>query len=220
MSYKINDNDIMELHYFNFNSLFNYIKHLNPTFFHYDKEYFDAWLSTLKEVNTTNELINVEYKQCFEYPLVLNDQIFYIHFDYLNILEKISNNSVGFKLAKFKSNLFGENKVIWYSKEKYNYHHLLTQKPILLTPINFGNNNPKFIIIDGNHRVSAKADYNFLFKKINCFIYDCLQLSDFIFKADYLMWSFFNELNNLFNSEYISYNLLENSCLNKIRNEF
>jgi hypothetical protein len=187
-------------------------------FFKYEKTYLTSWFNIIKAISSSNELIYIDKdSKCFEYIMPINSQNFYFHFQYENIQEHIEKDIEKFKITKFNSNLFGENKLISYFKEKYNFHHLIASKPILLTSINLGNNNPKFIVIDGNHRVSAKTNCEFLYKTINCIIYNTLQPSDFSFKIDYLMWVFINEINYFLSHEYVLENLLEHSCLNKIK---
>jgi len=110
----------------------------------------------------------------------------------------------------FKDMRYFKNSFIAYSYEEYNLQHITSIRPIIIVPMI--QTNSDFLVIDGNHRVSAKLDNGY--KKILCVKYDANHIYDFYYQIDYIIWLFINEINN-YSEQAIKYNLDMNELIKK-----
>ena len=104
----------------------------------------------------------------FYYGFKLGSNILYLNFNIAVILGIVTN--FNYNINTFSLTDFGteENSKIIYSREIYENNHILSIEPILLCP--FKLNGSEYLVIDGNHRVTAKVDNKI--DRINCYIYD------------------------------------------------
>ena len=214
MPYKIDDNNLINKYDFDFNSFYNsVISH--PTF-NNKQSYINKWFNILSKVDCINELYNVEslnYPYEFYFPIF--EQEFYFHFNIEKITKMIKKHPFKY-MPLYKNIKYFKNNFIAYTYEEYNELHIASIRPIIIVPMM--QTNSDFLVIDGNHRVSAKIDNNF--KRILCVIYTPNHNYDFYYQIDYIMWLFINEINH-YSEQVIKYNadidkLIKKSVINNL----
>lgn len=126
--------------------------------------------------------------ECFQYPLSLGQEIVFLHFNILNI--KNSSHKTGkLKLVRLSDiTLDYQNSPFIFSlTTDYEDVHIFSDKPIILCPVPscYG---IKYVVIDGNHRVTAKKAAQLY--TINALFYTPNLLSDFVNEFEYQLYSF------------------------------
>lgn len=189
---------------FDFHSLINSFKKDTPL--QNQNEYLNAWeriLITLS--NHENNPINIDSIISYQYTFNCYDsQVFKLHFNISTIEKSIIKRRLPYQT--YSSDLFGtDDSSFQYTYEPYKDYHLESSSPIILVPFPLGLNT-KFIVIDGNHRVSAKVEHS---KEIPAIIYDPRSSIDFLSPINWAFYIFFNEF-YFFNIEVIQGKIFSN----------
>lgn len=120
-----------------------------------DYFFIENWLNVLEFYYINNKASIIKYNnepQFFQKSIELFDKIkFYLHFD-INKAESIISN--------YEINTMNPHKVpnnLIYNKSQYSDIHIKSNKPIIVISFPLKNMTDE-LVIDGNHRISAKMD--------------------------------------------------------------
>lgn len=178
----------------NYNSLYN-SPIISETFKNHP-EYIESMIKILEEIDLTlnNTDINENFAPCnaFEQEVIFNVCTFYIQFNIDNILKNIFYHPLRYNHSKLYLKKTSIIDCISYTKESYERKHLQSKKPIILSPF-YKLPAKKFVVIDGNHRLTAKLENNIEY--INYIIYNPINKSDFCSLFDWAMYISFMEVN-------------------------
>lgn len=131
----------------------------------------------------------------FKYSFNFSGINFHIHFNIINIIESVKSSNLPIKKLSSK-NFAPINSKVLYSNEPYSENQAKCKEPILLVPFEFPPST-KYIVIDGNHRLSYQLDMNY--KTIKHYIYNPISKSDFCFSYDFYLYEFYRNLNKFLN---------------------
>ncbi len=207
MPYIIDKNNHIKKHNFDYENFYNDL--LQNILFKNNHSYLSNWFEIISKAEMNNDLKELEcLNTTFEYELPVANQNFYFHFNVERISKEIMKHPFKYPPFKIKTSCFSDNAIVSYTHIDYNNKHIKSKKPIIIIPML--QDNAEYLVIDGNHRVSAKLDNNI--KKIRCIVYTPSHIYDFHFKIDFVMWMFINEINN-FSDLIHEYNVEMNDLL-------
>lgn len=189
--------DIMgNKHYkFDFSAYVDYLL-LNHDIFMPCTYYFNLWKSIfpkMQQLQMQEIAATITPEQCYQYAVSCdnNKSPFIIHFYVPNIKRKVENQASEFAIRQYELRDFGiRNAPISYSHEKYEKHHIISRTPIIAAPWTVG--NTELIVIDGNHRVTAKIATHQT--TIDVIFYDPKARSDFSSSADFGFYWFYRDI--------------------------
>lgn len=132
---------------------------------------------------------------CFQYAIQFNGITVFLHLNigHISKLPYQKENMSKMHLSDIDT-VNSDKKVIFFPTDNYNYKHLFSLKPIILlkVPTNLG---IRLAVIDGNHRVTAKKEYNF--NNVNSLLYISGHENDFANLFEYTLYNFLLENNKL-----------------------
>ena len=122
------------------------------------KKYINSWCSALNTAYVNNVPVIKSYDRpsYFQQRIIIpNIDEFYIHFDVNTAIKKssrfTSNNINAVELLR--------NGVDYTKCYDLNKYHFVCQEPIIIVPFPMSTTKP-YLVIDGNHRVSAMLENN------------------------------------------------------------
>lgn len=178
---------------FDFNKMFSDL--LTHPVFSKHKDYVYQWKKII--LSLSKKTVKKLPKEYFEYAYNINGQNFIFHFDieYINLVI----NRTNLKHHNINIKNFGENdQMILYTKESYKKYHLESKEPIIICPLVHVKSD--YIVVDGNHRVTAKIDSNMLF--IETYVFYPITSDCFNSDLEYAVYLLCNEI--LYVSQCIS----------------
>lgn len=129
----------------------------------------------------------------FQYLIACNNgQDFLLQLNITSISRSCKHHN--FPIQKFPAEYFntnGEHPRIHYCNEVYNKFHIETELPIIISPIGFSLQD-EYIVIDGNHRISAKLANKHPY--ISGIVYIPINTSDFLSPLNWAFYLFFMEI--------------------------
>lgn len=177
---------------FDFYSLINSYKNNSPL--QGQNNYLNSWERILLSLSKSdNNPIYFKSETAYQHIIhCLDSQVFKLHFDISSIANSISKKDLPIQFLS--SDLFGtDDSPIRYTYEPYNQYHLQSSKPVILAPITL-DTYIKFIVIDGNHRVSAKKEN--VHTDIPVIMYNPTKAHDFVSPINWAFYLFFIETYN------------------------
>lgn len=153
--------------------------------------FVEQWIQVLYTIDNERPYENAQKEiDYFQFKLYTNYGTYLFHFNISRILPVIKQ--LGLNVIDIDSNCFGVvDKRIVYQKEDYNIHHEESKDPIIIC--RFPILKSEYIVIDGNHRTSAKIKKQ---KYIKAFLYNPINQMDFLYKIDWAMYLFTTEIYN------------------------
>ena len=170
MPYKYNDRvENFEKYNVNYDALFNKLIH-KPASISYNS------FPTIYAPKAGNEL--------YAHKFYIGSVELFINFNITYIKRFLTDFKQPVKTIDIKK--FGiKNSPITYSEERYDDVHLSSIQPIIIAPFNL-NNQSEYIVLDGNHRISAKRHHNI--EHINCYIHKPNKNFEFCFEYDKILY--------------------------------
>mgnify|MGYP001002057587 CR=1 FL=1 len=183
-------NDTMEYYPIDYNAFYNTL--ISNPYLKTVSDYINKNIEILQELDKKQICNKAEY---FKYDFNFAGADFHLHFNITNIIDSIKSSDLTVKKFSSKSFATIDSKIL-YHNELYSEYQAKCREPIILVPLEFSPST-KYIVIDGNHRLSYKLDMNY--KTISCYIYNSAKASDFCFLYDFNLYKFYRELYKFLN---------------------